>query len=787
MSIIPRNGVSTRASGSSSFELDHYQPNETDDSTPSFDFVGAILRRKFLVIIFAILGVTGGYFYFNSETPVYTSAMRLMIWVQAPPSVVNGELITQRVSIEKHQSLVVSESVLASAIKLGELDKPGKLSGAPLSVGQLKGMVRAVALDEGKSDSLMLTAQGTVPADLPVALQYVVEAYMAVIGEDSQEAGRESVELIEKLQQKLADDQRSDKERYETLIAQLNLTTENERGSWSNPFSKSLERLKEQKEKLTRQLRDTENQITQARAAIEVRTDRPDLVKLLAIQAKKYLQLQWNTGDPSQAQNAEVSRGMQRFADKIARYEDDIALLEADRVETLKLVGQNHPSVVSIDSSLQIKNTLLQKAQTDLEAFRSQLEAAPAPSAVNSEASDRELLQLYSAALVRDRETQKSELDQTTAELAAIEAFWTKVSPDIIELNILKAKIDERRNAISKLLDKLSTINLVTNNYNSTKVRIIDPPSYGYQTYPRMSNFLTIGGIIGALLGAGLALIIDRADMSFRTPLQIQELVRAPVVCQVPKIEKSKLPAGYKGSHCLVTHLKPLSNSAEAFRSGRAALMYTASQINGKVFLFTSPTPGDGKSTISSNFALSLAQLGKKVILVDADFRRPRVAQYLGEDPKPGFCDHLNGIPLEECIRTSTYHNNLSFLPTGGHPKNPGEIVIGNELNTLIHKLREQFDYVIIDSPPLNPVADSSALASMCDGVYMIIRIRRGGVVAASRARDQLDLVNAKLLGIIVNGLDNNPHYYDHGYYGYIYQRGYGKYYESSSKDLIDV
>lgn len=786
MSIIPRNGVSVRPPGSSPLELDHYQPFEMGESTKSFDFVGAILRRKFLVILFALIGLGAGYLYFNTEQPIFTSATRLMIWVQSPPSVINGELLTQRVSIEKHQSLLVSDAVLSNAVKLGALDKPGKLKGQPVFPGQLKSMVRAVALDEGKSDSLLLTAQGTIAEDLPVILDFIVQSYMSMIGDDSQEAGRESVELIEKLQQKLLDDQRADQTRYETIIAKLNLTSENERGSWSNPFTPEVNRLRENREKISKQLRDTETRIAQARTAIEMRNERPDLVKLLAIDARKYLEIQSLLGENGGGKNEEVTN-LQRLVDKVARLSDEIAVIEADRTEVLKVVGQNHPSVTTLESSLQVKKTLLERAEMELTQVKEQMASLPNPAIVSTESNDREMLQLYSAALVRDRDVQKSEFEQVIKDLESAESASTTVSAEIIELNLLKSKLEERRTVLSGLLDKLSAINLLTNNYTTTKVRVIDPPVVGNQTYPRVANFLIMGGILGAMIGAGLALIIDRADMSFRTPLQIQEIVRAPVICQVPKIEKSRLPAGYKGSHCLVSYLKPLSNSAEAFRSGRAALMYTASQIHGKVFLFTSPTPGDGKSTISANFALSLAQLGKKVILVDADFRRPRVAQYLGEDPKPGFCDHLNGTPLEECIRTSTYHNNLSFLPTGGHPKNPGEIVIGNELNTLILKLRDQFEYVIIDSPPLNPVADSSALASMCDGVYMIIRIRRGGVVAASRARDQLDLVNAKLLGVIVNGLDNNPHYYDHGYYGYNYQRGYGKYYESSSKDLIDV
>jgi capsular exopolysaccharide synthesis family protein len=632
----------------------------------------------------------------------------------------------------------------------------------------------------------MVSAQGSSAEDLPVILEYLVAAYMKLVGEDSREAGRESVELIEKLQKKLIEDQRNDETRYETLIAQLNLTSENERNAWSNPHTAEVTKLKELRDSLRTQLRDIEGRINQARTAIEIRSDRPDLVKLLAMDARRYFQFQ-AMGAAGRPEASEEMLAITRLRGRISNIEDEISMLEAEKMQMLESVGPNHSSVLSVESRIKVKRTVQEKAQQDLDRIIANQGAVSRPVEPSFESGEKELLQLYSSALVRDREDLRIRLDEATKELEIAETNWSTKSADVVELNVLKGKIEERRLAIASILEKLSTINLITNNYNTVRVRIIDSAGIGVQIYPTLTSFLTTNAAIAAFIGLALAFLIDRADMSFRTPLQIQELLRAPVICQVPKIERGKLPAGYKGSHCLVTHLKPLSNSAEAFRSGRAAIMITASQIHGKVFLFTSPQPGDGKSTISSNFALSLAQLGKKVILVDADFRRPRVAQYLGEEPKPGFCDHLNGTPLEDCIRTSTVHNNLMFLPTGGHPKNPGEIVNGIELGSVIDKLRQEFDYVIIDSPPLNPVADSSALASIVDGVYMVIRIRRGGVVAASRARDQLDLVNAKLLGVIVNGLDNNPHYYDHGYYGYNYQRGYGKYYESSSKDLIDV
>ena len=174
------------------------------------------------------------------------------------------------------------------------------------------------------------------------------------------------------------------------------------------------------------------------------------------------------------------------------------------------------------------------------------------------------------------------------------------------------------------------------------------------------------------------------------------------------------------------------------------------------------------------------------MVLVDADFRRPRVDRYFGEEMNPGLLDILSGeANLDETIRTSGLQEKLSLITSGGRPANPGELVTSEAFKELICELRDRFDFVLIDSPPVLPVSDPASIASLVDGVYMVTRIRKGVKLTAQKAKDTLDTVGAKWMGIIVNGIDENPHYSEYGYqYGnYSYYGGrYGRYYDSRNK-----
>jgi capsular exopolysaccharide synthesis family protein len=179
--------------------------------------------------------------------------------------------------------------------------------------------------------------------------------------------------------------------------------------------------------------------------------------------------------------------------------------------------------------------------------------------------------------------------------------------------------------------------------------------------------------------------------------------------------------------------------------------------------------------------AISIAQTGKRVVLVDADFRRPRIHQHIDEPISPGTLDVLDGQLQLDHVLISSFQPNLDLLASGGRPKNPGELVTSPEFNNLILELKSRYDFVLLDSPPLLPVADATAMSTEVDGVYLVLRIRKGVKVSARSAKERLDQVNANVLGVIVNGMDQNPHYSEYGYYYYAYNTDFRRYYDAPS------
>ena len=144
---------------------------------------------------------------------------------------------------------------------------------------------------------------------------------------------------------------------------------------------------------------------------------------------------------------------------------------------------------------------------------------------------------------------------------------------------------------------------------------------------------------------------------------------------------------------------------------------------------------------------------------------------------------------LDEALRPCEFQNNLTLLTTGGRPKNPGELVASNGFADMITELRSRFDIVLIDSPPVIPVADATSLSAVVDGIVLVLRIRRGVILSARKAKERLDMVQANLMGVVVNGMDENIYYNEYGtYYRGAYYSGYnyGRYYDRQYSDYSD-
>src|SRR5690606_3725631 len=206
----------------------------------------------------------------------------------------------------------------------------------------------------------------------------------------------------------------------------------------------------------------------------------------------------------------------------------------------------------------------------------------------------------------------------------------------------------------------------------------------------------------------------EAADQSFKSPQEISQLLGLHIIGHCPLITAVARPRDANGNTSVdpsvIAYYKPKSRGAEAFRAIRTALYFSTRGAQHKVIQITSPHPGDGKSTLSSNLAVTIAQSGKKVIIVDADFRRPRVHKIFGVASDQGMSAAIAGeIDIADAIQP-TPGANLDCLPCGPRPDNPSELLTSARFEELLAVLRQKYDFVLVDTPPVLAVTDPSAV-----------------------------------------------------------------------------
>lgn len=218
----------------------------------------------------------------------------------------------------------------------------------------------------------------------------------------------------------------------------------------------------------------------------------------------------------------------------------------------------------------------------------------------------------------------------------------------------------------------------------------------------------------------------------------------------------------------------------EAYKTIRTNLMFSLNKKGCKKIVFTSAVPKEGKSTTCSNLAITLAQTKSRVLLMDCDLRKSVVHKIFKVKGVPGVSDVIGGLcELEEAFRDTEYPN-LKVICAGTVPPNPAELLGGEGMEELLSRLETEFDYILIDSPPVNVVSDALSLSKFCDGVVVVVRQEVTLHPELSKALSSLAFVEAKVLGLILNGLE-----YRGGYYGkykyYRYNKKYGYEYEYST------
>lgn len=298
------------------------------------------------------------------------------------------------------------------------------------------------------------------------------------------------------------------------------------------------------------------------------------------------------------------------------------------------------------------------------------------------------------------------------------------------------------------------------------KATIIDDAGFNPKPIsPRTSLNLTVAGILGLLIGLTVAVLRDLLDNTIKTPKDIEATTDAAVMAHIaydPSMSKTPL----------LTDINSHDPRNEGFRLLRTNLQFLNLENPPRSFVITSAVPGEGKTSTATNLAIALAQTGKRVLLVDGDLRRPQDARVLGLESSVGLTTVL--VNRSELVDAIQHHDpsGIDFLASGPIPPNPTEILQVQPTRDLFDKLRDLYDVVVVDAPPLLPVADAALLATHCDGAILVIRHGRTTKEQLTQATGRLEQVGARLFGLLVN---MTPRRSRSGYsYGYGYGYGYG-------------
>ncbi|GAB2974332.1 tyrosine-protein kinase domain-containing protein [Nocardioides montaniterrae] len=261
---------------------------------------------------------------------------------------------------------------------------------------------------------------------------------------------------------------------------------------------------------------------------------------------------------------------------------------------------------------------------------------------------------------------------------------------------------------------------------------------------PHVALNLVIAALIGLLLGVALAVARELLDRTIRTADHVADITDAPVLASI----------GFDGDirrAPLLTDLGGFAARTEAFRLLRTNLQFIDLDHQPRCLVISSAVPGEGKTTTSTNLAIALAQTGRRTLIIDADLRRPRVASTLGLDPAIGLTTALVGkTEIADAIQVHG-PSGLHVLASGAKPPNPTEILQSRVTHDLIRRLRSSYDTVIIDAPPLLPVADASVLATLGDGVILVVRHAHTTRDQVADAVSRVQHVGGRLYGIVVN------------------------------------
>ena len=507
---------------------------------------------------------------------------------------------------------------------------------------------------------------------------------------------------------------------------------------------------------LNKQMLEAGNARKNAEAAYLAVNNSPDKIKSLAeVEMARYTTEQENNIRSLQSET------LKKIAD-----------LRQTRARLLQEYREGAPEIVELDEQIKSQQTSIDKA---LEQFRTQLDGY-------RQTISRDLLNNLRTKYLQAKDLEDKVRVDFNKQFGQAEGQ----NQSAVNIKLLDQNIATNKGFLDNLRKQVSGNDIASQGTpnNISVIEIAIPPEAAVS--PRRLAMVTAALFLSTLFGMGLALFLEYLDDTIRTTEEVENYLQLPALAAIPtmdSIPKRKLLLVGTADGDDDTVQSPLlisadsrSSLAEAYRHLRTSILLSTAGRAPKSLLITSSLPSEGKTTTATNTAISLAQTGAKVLIIDADMRRPRLHSIFGVENGLGLstllASELNDREIDNAVKQDE-KTKLFLMTSGPIPPNPAELIGSEQMATLLRMLQNKFTHVVVDSPPIASFTDGVLIASMVDGVIIVVHAGKSSRQVVRRSRQLLNDIGAKIFGVVLNNvnLNNKDNYYY--YQSYYHRNGY--------------
>jgi capsular exopolysaccharide synthesis family protein len=688
--------------------------------------VAVIWRNRWIVLITTVVTLAAAVVYLAKATPIYTSTSRIYVEQSGPKiftETEEGVMTRSKNFLYTQSELLKSLPIVMAVLKDPTVGRMRTLAGCDNPTAYLKKNLRAAV---GKKDDIIsVSFDSPYPNEAARLVNGVVDAYLDYHATRKRSTSAEVLRIL----------QSENTDRLKELSRKRQAMVDFKQKNTALAFeSKQGNIVMERLNRLSSELTEAQLATIESESIYEYTKE----VFSGPAKLKQFVEAQRAKGAYvfTDSQNVQLNARLNEF--------------QLRRANRLREVKSGHPAVTALE--VEIANLTAHLDVLDAEFAQAGLALA-----------EQEYL------TAKDKEDKIAKHYDNQCQQAL------ELGRQVDQYEMLRLDWEQTKKLCDTLSNRIKELN-VTENVGALNISILevarpaDKPSE-----PQKARMMAIALVFGLMLSGGLALLRDWMDQRLRSTEEIATVLGIPVLGVVPSMS-GRLDMVGRGQK---VHKDSDSSEAEAYRTIRTAVFFGAPKDEARRILVTSPTAGDGKTTLVSNLAIAMAQAGQKTLIIDADFRRPMQQKIFEMNhEKAGLSSVIAGLAtFEEGIQPSGI-DGLDLLLCGPHVPNPSEMLNSDSFAQLLEILADKYDRILVDSPPVMSVTDAQITAAICDVTLLVLRAEKSTRNVSRQARDGLLSVGARVLGVIVNDVKKKSryvHYSGYGYYPSHYGYGHNK------------